>query len=224
MLVAVSGFFGCSATMPAVQMKFIDANDGSPISDAHVLFHAQAYRSNGLSYTDPTILFLAEGVTDAMGGINFPAEHFWPYPYLFMGYAAPTMVVFKPGYTLTVLPGGREDVEKWEYNNQVIKMQPAKSDKEFALSVWGSAQSAEEIYDHSERDVCMWKKIPGFLVATDRAVTNWNKGVTSISDQELRQQYRTRMGPIQNLISREAFYVKQGCGSPRLFFESYVAP
>jgi len=75
-----------------------------------------------------------------MGEINMPAQHFWPYPFVFTGYKPPLMVVFKPGYTLTVFNSGptltkREDVEQWTYNNQVIKMRLAIGDKEFAHAV-----------------------------------------------------------------------------------------
>jgi len=207
-------------------MKFVDANDGSPISDAHVLFRAKAYRSNVFENVDPTILFLTEGVTDAAGRISFPAQRFWPYPYLFTNHGRPTMFVFKPGYELTVVSSGPtfpnpEDLEKWDDNNAVIKMRAATSDEEFYHAVWWSVWFAEESYQ-SERDACLWKKIPGFLKATNQAVANFGeKRLASMAHQE---PLGPVTGPVQKLISKEDFYVQQGCGSPRLFFESYVAP
>jgi len=163
-----------------------------------------------------------------MGEINLPAQNFWPYPFVFTGYNPPLMLVFKPGYTLTVLNSGptftrREDVEQWTYNNQVIKMRQAIGDKELADAVEWSARFAEESYDRGERNACMWKQIPGFLAATDRGVATWKRRLESTADQELLQ-WRLITGPLQKLISSDEFYVKQGCGSPRVFFESYVAP
>jgi len=228
-LVAVSGCLsGCSATMPDVQMKFIDANDGSPVAGARVLFRGTACRQNLFGCGEPAVLFLTETVTDSMGEINLPAQNFWPYPFVFTGYNPPLMLVFKPGYTLTVLNSGptftrREDVEQWTYNNQVIKMRQAIGDKELADAVEWSARFAEESYDRGERNACMWKQIPGFLAATDRGVATWKRRLESTADQELLQ-WRLITGPLQKLISSDEFYVKQGCGSPRVFFESYVAP
>jgi hypothetical protein len=229
-LLTVSGCLsGCSATMPAVEMTFIDANDGSPIAGAHVLYRGTACRQNLFGCGEPATLWLTETVTDSKGGINLTAQNFWPYPFLFTGYNPPSMIVFKPGYALTVFSSGpiitkREDIEKWTYNNEVIKMRAATTDKESAHAIEWSAKLAEESYEWGKGNACMWKQIPGFLAATDRAVTNWKRYLESIPDQELRQQWRFITGPIQKLISREATYVKQGCGSPRLFFESYVAP
>ena len=70
----------------------------------------------------------------------------------------------------------------------------------------------------------MWKKVPGFLTALDRSAASWNKRLASSPDEAQRQEWSVITGPIQTLISSEEFYIKQGCGSPRVFFESYVPP
>src|SRR5690349_24329729 len=132
-LLWLPGVSAYTATMPPVQMKFVDVESNQPIVGANVLFHATAQEGTITGHGGAKAnLFLVETTTDAAGEIHIAAQSFWPYPFILgSNYNNPRMTVFKPGYVLVTLFNYRriiaelEDVTTWLYNNQTIKMQRA---------------------------------------------------------------------------------------------------
>ena len=119
-----------AATMPPVHMKMIDAEDGSPVEGAHVLFQANAREGTLTGHGGRSAnLFVAEALTDVAGEFSFPKQDFSSQPFfLNTVYLSPSMVVLKPGYMLVVLtdlnrlfPTLRE-LTTWQYSSQTIKM------------------------------------------------------------------------------------------------------
>jgi hypothetical protein len=216
---------GFAATMPAVHMKVVDAQDGSPIAGAHVLFHGGAHAGTLTGHGGKSAtLFVAETVTDDSGELRIPRQEFSAQPFfLNTNYHNPWMLIFKPGYVLVDLRNTvrsvaeLKDLTTWLYNGQTIRMKRVTSDTETSRSVDGAATSAMRTL--GPPDLCSWKKIPRFLVAVDRAAAEWNRRRDSLPDELLRRH--TMMSPLDTVLMNDAFYVDKGCGSPKAFFAAY---
>jgi hypothetical protein len=220
------GHAAFAATMPAVRMKFIDAETGHPVRGAHVLFHAGAREGTFTGHGGVRVnLFIVEARTNEAGEINLPAQEFKASPFtLNTNYDNPTMVVFMPGYSLVNISNNRriiaerQDVTHWEYNGQTIKMRRAGTELETRGQVSSAVAAVENTYRLGYRDVCGWKQLPHFLVAVDRAANEWNAGRRAAPESD------PRLGPIasplHHLLLQDKHYAERGCGSPKAFFDT----
>jgi hypothetical protein len=222
-LVASPGF---AATMQAVRMKVVDAQDESAVAGAFVLFQASAQEGTWTGHGGRHVnLFAAETVTDASGEIRLPKQEFPAQPFfLNTNYNNPSMIVFKPGYALVSLLNQRlvvpelRDMTSWEHNDRTIKMKRATTDSEIAHAVDQAALYAKMTM--SSRSLCAWKSVPRFFVAVDRAAAEWNRRRESLTDDNLR--FRSVSSPLQFVLMNETLFVEKGCGSPKAFFEPYL--
>lgn len=215
-----------AASMPAVHMKFVDAESNQPVLGAHILFQASAYAGTFTGHGGARRgLFLVEATTNDFGEIQLAAQDFWPWPFLFnTNYNNPSMIVFKPGYELVTLSNSRriiaerQDVTTWQYANQTIKMQRSRTNKETYHGVYWAGNFAKEAYNLG--GYCAWKNIPRFLVAVDHAVREWNSKRHAIQEEDLRRN--EVVSPLRDLLGHEEFYIGVQCGSPKRFFDSYL--
>jgi len=215
--------------MPAIQMKFVDAEDNRPIGGAHVLFHANAREGTLTGHGGERVsLFLVEAVTNDAGELRLPAQEFGAYPFLFnTNYQNPSMMVFKPGYAFLRLSNDqriiaeRQDVTSWQYNDQVIKMRRISSDKASPQIPFVWQSRADEIYGFGYKDICLWKKIPRFLVAVDHAVNESNRELQLINAKD--RHLTAQVSPLRSLLEKEKYYTENGCGSPKMFFDPYLS-
>lgn len=222
-LVYIPGF---AATMPSVRMKVVDAEEGTPIAGAHVLFQANAHEGTFAGHGGRSAnLFVVEAVTDDSGEIHFPKQEFSAYPFfLNTNYHNPTMVVFKPGYvlltltnTLRIIPN-LDEVTMWQYDNQSVKMRRVTADKDIPDTLYWATIYAE--MSASEKDICFWKKIPRFLVAVDRLTAEWDRQRATLADAALRNKGVT--SALRKILMNDPFYAEKNCGSPKTFFEPYL--
>jgi hypothetical protein len=217
---------GFPATMQAVRMKVVDAQDDSPVVGAHVLFHGGARAGTWTGHGGRhATLFVAEAVTDDAGQLQLPKQEFPAQPFfLNTNYDNPWMIVFKPGYVLVDLRNTRriiaelQDLKTWQYNNQTIKMKRVATDADTSRAVDWAATSANLTL--GPPDLCSWKKIPRFLVAVDRSAAEWNRKRESLADDVLRRH--TASSPLERVLMNETFYIEKGCGSPKAFFAGYL--
>ena len=225
-LLCFLSFPGFPATMPPVRMKVVDAQDDSPIVGAHVLFQGSAQEGTLTGHGGRLAnLFVVEAVTDDTGEIRLPKQEFSPRPFfLNTNYHNPSMVVLKPGYALVVLTNNLrtiptlEEVTTWQYDNQSIKMKRATTDNDIPHAAYLAGMYAERTV--SEWSICSWKKIPRFLVATDRMAAEWNRTRTTLADPALRNRGVT--SPLEKILMNDKFFAEKGCGSPKTFFEPYL--
>lgn len=225
-LLCFLSFPGFPATMPPVRMKFVDAQDGSPITGAHVLFQGSASEGTFTGHGGRTAnLFAIEAVTDDTGEIRLPKQEFSPRPFfLNTNYNNPSMIVLQPGYMLVILTNtlriipNLEEASTWQYDNQTIKMTRATTDNDVPHAIYFARQYAEQTA--SEKSMCYWKKIPRFLVATDRLNAEWDRKRVTLTDPALRNRVVT--SPLQRIVMNDQFFIEKGCGSPKVFFEPYL--
>jgi hypothetical protein len=216
---------GFPATMQAVRMKVVDAQD-SPVAGAHVLFHAAAREGTWTGHGGRhATLFVAETMTNDAGELRLPKQEFSARPFfLNTNYENPVMVIFKPGYVLVDLRNTRriiaelQDLSTWQHNDHTIKMKRATTDTETSHAVDWAATFAN--LTMGPPDLCSWKKIPRFLVAVDRSAADWNRKRESLADDFLRRH--TASSPLERVLMNETYYVEKGCGSPRAFFQPYL--
>lgn len=224
-LLCLPPFPGFAATMPPVRMKVVDAQDGTPIAGAHVLFQGNAQEGTLTGHGGRLAnLFVVEAVTDDSGEFRLPQQKFSPRPFfLSTNYHNPSMIVLKAGYALVILTGTHrtipnlEELTTWQYDNQTITMRRATTENEMSHAVYWAATYADQTM--GEMSICSWKKIPRFLLAVDRSAAEWNRKRTSVTDEALRR--KTATSPLQRLLMNDNYYVEKGCGSPKVFFEAY---
>ena len=222
------------ATMPAVQMKIVDAQTGSPIGGANVLFQATAHQGTFTGHGGKTaILFVMEAVSDEAGAIRFPEKEFSAYPFfLNTNYENPTMVIVKDGYEPLILQGTshiiptRKEITVWQYNTQSVQMKLPKADADPKILYSVVARMAE--MPVGEKTPCAWKSYPQFLAALElwNAKVNPKKPVPAFPpmipiDRSAGLAFWGLGSPLEKILSQEEFFVKEGCGSPKTFFHAY---
>lgn len=221
-------FAALAATMPPVRMKVVDAQDGSPVAGALVIFYAKAregtWTGHGGKYAT---LWVAEAATDAAGEVRFPKQDFSRQPFfLNTNYESPTMVILKPGYVLLALVHSAstspdlDELTSWPYQDQTVKLKRRATEADIAESADLAASYANGPV--SSTHLCAWKSVPRFLVAADRLAAEWNRMRKATTDPAYR--YRVVMSPLEKITGNEAFFVEKGCGSPKAFFEPYLRP
>ena len=201
-----------AATMPAVTMKVVDADDGRPVAGVVALFRGSAREGTWTGHGGRgATLFVTEGVTNESGDLRLEKQEFSTQPFfLNTNLENPYMVLFKPGYVAVFLinqrriMAEREDVTRWEHDKQTITIKRAATDAEVS-----QARETAAMYANLSIGACGWKKVPRFLVAVDRATFG----------DDRRQ---TATNPLQMILMNESYFVQQGCGSARAFFEPYL--
>lgn len=217
---------GITATMPPVRMKVVDAQDGSPIAGAHVLFQGNANEGTLTGHGGRLAnLFAIEAVTGDAGEFSFPKQDFSPRPFfLNTNYHNPSMVVFKSGYVLVVLSNtlriipNLDEVTTWQYDNQTVRMKRVASDGDTLHSLANAATYAD--LPPGEAGPCSWKRIPRFLAELDRSIGEWNRKRATLADATLR--HRGLTSPLQRTLMNDGLFAEKGCGSPKTFFEPYL--
>ena len=128
----------CTDKSPAVNMRFVDDVDGSPVVDAKATFCGTAWEGTltghgGRSQT----LFRIEAVTDAGGELRVPPQEFDARPFgMSTNYDHAVMLIAKPGYeTQQILNccaalGEIAAVSKWGYNGSTIRLKRAAAGAE----------------------------------------------------------------------------------------------
>jgi hypothetical protein len=211
--------------MPPIRMKVVDAQDGSPVAGAHVLFLGTAQEGTLTGHGGRTAnLFAVETTTDDAGELRLPKQEFSAQPFFLNTiYHNPRLVVLKPGYalltltnTLRVIPN-LDEVKSWQYNDQIVKM-TRSTDSDIPRTVYFAGLYAEQTA--SEKNICFWKKVPRFLVAVDRLAAEWTQKRATIADPALRN--KSVSSPLQKILMNEKFFADNGCGSAKTFFEPYL--
>jgi hypothetical protein len=196
-----------AATMPAVQMRVVDAQDGSPIPGVVALFWGSAHEGTLTGHGGRhAVLFAAEAVSDASGALRFPKQEFGSQPFfLNTNYENPSMLLLKPGYAplvvrndLRIIPTLAE-ASRWEREGGTAKMKRA-TDAEIQTQAY-----VISLYTDTMLAQCTWKRVPRALVAVDRMFPNPGKTTT-----------------LGILLMNDATFAQQGCGSPKTFFEPYL--
>src|SRR2546425_6904190 len=73
---------GSPATMPAIRMKIVDAQDGSPVAGANVLFIGTAHEGTLTGHGGRGAnLFASETMTDDAGELRIPKQEFSGQPF-----------------------------------------------------------------------------------------------------------------------------------------------
>jgi hypothetical protein len=210
--------------MPAVQMRFVDAQDNSPIAGAVVLFQNSAREGTWTGHGGRSAsLFAVEGVTSEAGEVRFPRQDFSSQPFfLNTNYESPSMVALKSGYALLVLTNpGAPDLKgatTWEYDNQTIKMSRITEGRQISDAIYLAGTYADRTMGSGS--LCGWKKIPRFLVAIERLTVDWNRKQEQHADSALRRPLPSN--PLRRTLMNDQLYVDKGCGSPKAFFEPYL--
>jgi hypothetical protein len=211
--------------MPPIRMKVVDAQDGSPVAGAHVLFLGTAQEGMLTGHGGRTAnLFAVETMTDDAGELRLPKQEFSAQPFfLNTVYHNPRLVVLKPGYalltltnTLRVIPN-LDEATQWQYNDQIVKM-TRSTDSDIPSTVYFAGLYAEQTV--SEKNICFWKKVPRFLVAVDRLAVEWTQKRATIADPALRN--KSVSSPLQKILMNEQVFADNGCGSAKAFFEPYL--
>jgi hypothetical protein len=215
----------CPATMPAIRMKVVDSQDGSPVAGANVLFLGTAHEGTWTGHGGrSTNLFAAETTTDDAGEFHIPKQDFSAQPFFLNTiYDNPRLVVLKPGYvlltlinTLRIIPR-LDEVTTWQYNDQTVKMTRA-TDNNIPDTVYYAALYAGQTMSH--QNACGWKKAPRFFVAVDRLAAEWTQKRMTVADPAVRN--KSASSPLQPILMNEQFFAGKGCGSAKAFFAPYL--
>jgi hypothetical protein len=201
-----------AATMPAVKMNVVDAQDGTPIPGLVALFRGTAREGTFTGHGGKqAILFAVEAVSDESGELRFPEQSFSSQPFfLNTNYENPSMLLLKPGYAPLVLHNQLRivptlaEASVWEYEGKTVKMKKATDDE--------IRRQAYVITLHTDMVVgfergCGWKRVPHTLVVADRMFPDPGKTNT-----------------LRGLFMNDVLFVQRGCGSPKAFFEPYLRP
>lgn len=199
-----------AATMPAVTMWVVDAQDGKPIRGLVALFWGSAREGTIIGHGGrQAVLFAAEAVSDETGELRFAKQDFNSQPFfLNTNYENPSMLLLKPGYVPLVLHNQLRIVPTlpeasiWEYHGKTVSMKSATAGE--------LRQQGDHVVTYTNMmtgfdGACTWKHVPRALVAADRMFPERGKSNT-----------------LQTLFMNDALFVRQGCGSPKVFFEPYL--
>jgi hypothetical protein len=198
-----------AATMPAVRMNVVDGHDGMPIPGVVALFWGTGREGTMSGHGGRhVILFAVEAVSDESGALRFPKQDFRSQPFfLNTNYENPRMLLLKPGYAplhlydqLRSVPTLAE-ASKWVYEGKTVKMKKA-TDDEIQRQGYLISLYTDMMLSGPE---CTWKRVPRALVAADRMFPNSGK-----------------TNSLRTLFMNDALFAKDGCGSPKAFFEPYL--
>jgi hypothetical protein len=198
-----------AATMPAVGMNVVDEQDGTPIPGVVALFWGTGREGTMTGHGGRhAILFAVEAVSDESGALRFPEQDFPSQPFfLNTNYENPRMLLLKPGYAPLHLYNQLRSVptlaeaSRWEYEGRTVKMKKAADDE---IRKQGYLVSTYTDMMLPGRE-CTWKRVPRALVVADRMFP-----------------FPGKTNSLRTLLMNEAVFAKEGCGSPKAFFEPYL--
>jgi len=211
-LLALAVLPATAGTMPAVNMKVVDEQDGTPIRGLVALFWGSAREGTITGHGGKhALLFAMEAVSDEGGELRFPKQDFSSQPFfLNTNYENPSMLLLKPGYAplrlynqLRTIPT-RAEASSWEYEGKTVKMKKATADE---VRRQGNLITTYTNLMMGFDGACTWKRVPRALVEADRMFPERGKANT-----------------LHTLFMNDALFVQQGCGSPKTFFEPYLRP
>lgn len=199
-----------AATMPAVNMRVVDAHDGKPIAGVVALFWGTAREGTITGHGGRhAVLFAVEAVSDEAGALRFPKQDFSSQPFfLNTNYENPSMLLLQPSYAplviynqLRIVPT-RAEASSWEHAGKTVTMK--------RVTAGELRQQGELIATYTNMMMgldgsCTWKRVPRALVAADRMFPE-----------------RGNSNTLHTLFMNDALFVRQGCGSPKVFFEPYL--
>jgi len=212
MLLCLAAAAATAATMPAVKMKVVDEQDGTPIAGLVAMFWGTAREGTLTGHGGKqVILFAVEAVSDEAGELRFPKQDFSARPFFGdTNYQNPSMLLLKPGYAPLVLHNQQRivptlaEASRWEREGSTVKMQRATREE-----TWQHALSTitytNMMLGFDGR--CAWKSVPRALVVADRMFPD-----------------RGNTNSLRTLFMNDALLVRLGCGSPKAFFEPYLRP
>jgi len=199
-----------AASMPAVTMRVVDEHDGTPIAGLVAMFWGTAREGTITGHGGKhAILFAVEAVSDDSGELRFPKQDFGSQPFfLNTNYENPSMLLLKPDYAplflhnqLRIVPTLAE-ASRWEYEGKTVKLKKATVELMRQLA-YLTTMDTDMMLDRG----CIWKRVPRALVAADRMFPNPGKTNT-----------------LRTLFMNDALFAREGCGSPKAFFEPYLRP
>jgi hypothetical protein len=212
LLLCLAAVAATAASMPAVKMKVVDEHDGTPIAGVVAMFWGAAREGTLTGHGGKqAILFAAEAVSDETGELRFPKQDFSGQPFfLNTNYQNPSMLLLKPGYAplvlynqLRIIPTLAE-ASRWEYEGSTVTM--TRATREEARRHATSTTTYTDMMLGFDGG-CAWKRVPRALVVADRMFPD--PGMTN---------------SLRKLFMNDALLVRQGCGSPKAFFEPYLRP
>lgn len=209
-LLALVAIPACAASMPAVTMKVVDESSGMPVAGVVALIWGTAHEGTITGHGGKgAILFTAEAVSDRSGELHFPNQEFNAEPFfLNTNYENPQMILLKPGYAPLSLHNEQHiiptlaEASVWERDGQTVTMKKA-TDAEILGQAYWMTQSTNMVAGPG----CAWKRSPQIVVTADRMFGNSGSMTT-----------------LGFLFMNDALFVKEGCGSPKAFFASYLRP
>ena len=198
-----------AATMPAVGMNVVDAHDGTPVPGVVALFWGAGREGTMTGHGGRhAILFAVEAVSDESGALRFPKQDFRSQPFfLNTNYENPRMLLLKPGYAPLHLYNQLRSVptlaeaSRWEYEGKTVKIKKA-ADDEIRSQGYLVTTYTDMMLPGRE---CTWKRVPRALVAADRMFP-----------------FPGKTNSLRTLLMNDAVFAKDGCGSPKVFFEPYL--
>jgi len=210
-LVSLAAVPVMAATMPAVTMNVVDERDGKPIPGVVALFWGTGREGTMTGHGGRhAILFAVEAVSDESGALRFSKQDFRSQPFfLNTNYENPRMLLLKPGYAPLELYNQLRSVptlaeaSRWEYEGKTVKMKKA-TDDEIRRQGYLVGTYTDMMLSGGE---CTWKRVPRVLVAADRMFP-----------------FPGKTNTLRTLFMNDALFAKDGCGSPKAFFEPYLRP
>jgi len=216
---AVGG--AAAVTVPAVPISVVDAESGTPVAGAYVIYRLTAEEGTLTGHGGKTaVARLVEVRTDANGQATIPAGDFerWPFWGGFH-WSMPKLLVFKGGYLPETVDWSYgqifpdlKDIVGWPQAQRPVKMKkPAREQQLFEPLRW-FGNDLERLYGRSTRpkDQCGWHTIPRTIVALEDEVMR-------LETAGARQSHETT--PLRNLLSGSR---GDGCGAATSFFQSFA--
>jgi hypothetical protein len=210
LLLALATAPAAAASMPAVRMSVVDAQEGAPLAGVVALFRGSAREGTMTGHGGKhAVLFAAEAVSDEAGELRFPEQDFDSRPFfLNTNYENPAMLLLKPGYApldlrnqLRIVPTLAE-ASRWEYDGKTVKMSKATPEEmrghAYLVTTYTDAMAAPDRR-------CLWKRVPRALVVADGMFPKPGKSTT-----------------LRTIFMNDALFAQHGCGSPKAFFEPYL--
>lgn len=120
----------CTGRTPAIDMRFVDEVDGTPIANAKVTFCGTGWEGTLTGHGGRSaLLFRIEAQTDANGTLKVQPQEFDPRPFgMSTNYDHSVLWIAKPGYEPYKIQnwgaalGEYAAVSTWGYNGATIKL------------------------------------------------------------------------------------------------------
>jgi hypothetical protein len=203
----------------SIRAKVVDDSSGEPLEGVHVVFKATAYEGTFTGHGGRKVnLLVAEGITNATGIIELPAQKIDPEPFWFnTHYDYPWIYFFKSGYLPAIEKNpwnglaSLETVQRWQYNGKTVRLKKPNYFNEYIEKISFLGNEIERIYRYPPPEQCEWKRIPRMFLYLDREY--------SLILERARQANRYLSLP--TIASLQQHYWESRCGSAIEFFGKY---